>query len=94
MSNLKNQTISAFKNMNKLSKFSIKYGSILILAVYIAAFLVCISAGKQIGYYTAMRWLDDLLLLGKELLGAVFVTSLLIEIAEILTGKKSKEETE
>ena len=74
-------------DMNIYSKWIIRIGSILVAAVYTAALLVRVAAGRYIDYYYAVNLCAELLYCGKECVGAVYVPALLLELFDMAGGK-------
>lgn len=75
--------------MNIVSKYAIKYGTVLILTLVIIALycLYMITAADSPFAYLTMY--DDLLCSIKECVGAVYVLPLLAEIILMASGKKN-----
>lgn len=90
MKNLFHSVHNTLKNMNKISKNALIFGCIPIFLLYAAAAFLYITAGRLIEYYTAAQLMYTLLDIGKELIGAVFVTSLIVELIDIATGKENE----
>lgn len=71
------------RDMNKISKYYIKYGNIIVLTAYAAA-LFCTAFMGRIGDFDRLLYLrGELLILGKEMVGAVYVPAMLLEILNI-----------
>ena len=77
-----------FSQFNKMSRVIIKGGAALIALVYISALTAYLAAGRYMDYYTAIKLSEDLLVCGKECMGAVFVPALLLEILMISQSGK------
>lgn len=78
--------------INPYSKWIIRLGSVLIFAVYLAAFVLALCAGWKTDYDTAMCLCEELLECGKECVGAVYIPAFLLEIFMLLGGKADRRE--
>ncbi|MEG1835956.1 MAG: hypothetical protein RRZ68_05670 [Oscillospiraceae bacterium] len=79
---------SNFKNINNFSRLLMKYGGILVISLYAAAFTCFLVAGSISDYSHFMRLCFEFLECGKECMGAVFVPAFLIQI--VVTAEKIK----
>lgn len=68
------------RNINKLSKYYIKAGSIAVFTIFVLIAFCSICMGR-IGNYDNLLFLrNELMLLFKEMLGAIYVPALIVEI--------------
>lgn len=68
------------KNINKISRAYIKIGNVIVFTVFFLAAFCSMSMGR-IGNYDYLFFLKaELLVLGKEMVGAIYVPALLVEI--------------
>lgn len=78
-------------NLNPVSRWTVRIGSVLIALVYLGALIAVIGAGRWMDYDAAMFLRDDFLYCGKECIGAVYIPALLVEMVDIATGKQRSE---
>lgn len=71
---------TAFKSMNKYSKIILNFGIPFITAVYLSAAYLYVFAGVTGAYYAMIRLCFELLNCGKELLGAIVIPSIILQI--------------
>lgn len=83
MQGLLSKISKLYFSMNKLSKYYIKFGSIIVFSLYLSALFCFIFAGKIGNYDYLMFTCNELLVCGKEMIGAVYVPALLVEIIVI-----------
>lgn len=75
------ELLQCFKNINKISKAYIKIGNVIVFTLFILVFFCTVSMGRIGNYDYLLVMKNDLLLCLKEMLGAVYVPALLVEIA-------------
>lgn len=75
------QLVKCIKGMNKLSRVYIKYGNMLVFALYFSALYCTLIAGKIGNFDSVMFFRDELLVCAKETASAVYVPAMLIETA-------------
>lgn len=68
------------KGMNRLSKLSIKYGGAVVLSLYASAAFCSVIMGKIGNFDTLLILKNELLSCAGEMLSAVFVPSIFLEI--------------
>lgn len=71
---------TVFKGMNKYSRLILKFGLPFIAAVYFSALYLFLFAGQAGDYYPMLRLGFELLECGKELLGAIVIPALILQI--------------
>lgn len=71
------------KGMNRLSKLSIKYGGAVVLSLYTSAAFCSAIMGKIGNFDTLLILKNELLSCAGEMLSAVFVPSIFLEILTI-----------
>lgn len=71
------------KGMNRLSKLSIKYGGAVVLSLYASAAFCSVIMGKIGNFDTLLILKNELLSCAGEMLSAVFVPSIFLEILTI-----------
>lgn len=71
---------TVIKSMNKYSKMILNFGVPFILAVYLGAAYLYVFAGVGGAYYSMMRLCFELLICGQELLGAIVIPALFLQI--------------
>ncbi len=81
MSDMLLQLGKCVRQMNKLSRIYIKYGSMLVFALYFSAFFCTLIMGKIGNYDSVLFFRDELLVCAKETVSAVYVPAILLEIA-------------
>lgn len=71
------------KNMNRISFYYIKYGSLVVFTVLVLAIACQVFMGR-IGNYDYLEYLrGELLYLFKEMLGAVYGSAMILEILNL-----------
>lgn len=68
------------KGMNRLSKLSIKYGGAVVLSLYASSAFCSVIMGKIGNFDTLLILKNELLSCAGEMLSAVFVPSIFLEI--------------
>lgn len=68
------------KGMNRLSRFSIKYGGAVVFSLYASAAFCSVIMGKIGNFDTLLILKNELLKCAGEMLSAVFVPSIILEI--------------
>lgn len=72
--------LKCVKNLNRISRIYIKIGNVIVFTVFVLAAFCSFSMGR-IGNYDYLLFLKaELLVLGKEMIGAIYVPALLVEI--------------
>lgn len=79
-----------YKNMNKISKIAIKYGTVLIFSLYALAAFCFLKKGLYFDYYVALQLTEELLYCASECIGAVYVTAIIMEIVYIASGESKQ----
>lgn len=69
-----------FSEINTFSKAVIKYGLMLIFAVYFSAMCCAAFAGRGADYFSCMFYFRELTQLGKECFGIFLVIPMFLEI--------------
>ena len=72
--------VQCFKNINKISKVYIKIGNVIVFTLLVLLLFCSFSMGRY-DYFLYLK--NDLLFCFKEMLGAVYVPALFIEILSI-----------
>lgn len=79
-------------SLEKVSKRLLYFGCVAISLTYLGAMFVTAAADLIFpDVTTALFWGGELLNLGKELMGAVFVPVLLFELLLIISGRKKSD---
>ena len=74
--------------MNIVSKYAMKYGTVLIATLAVFAVYYFIKAGLSSSPYDDIMLYTDLLYSIKECLGAVYILPMIAEIILIASGRK------
>lgn len=80
MSKIVASAYECVKGMNRLSRFSIKYGGAVVLSLYASAAFCSVIMGKIGNFDTLLILKNELLSCAGEMLSAVFVPSIILEI--------------
>lgn len=91
MSKIINGIVEIADNMNPVSRWIIRIGSVIIILVYISAIIVLLLPSKYIDTDYASAVCTDILYCGKECIGAVYIPAFIIELLDIADGKKRAE---
>ena len=75
--------LQCVKNINKISKAYIKIGNVIVFTIIILVLFCSVSMGRFGNYDYFFYLKNDLLLCFKEMLGAVYVPALFLEILSI-----------
>lgn len=81
------ELLQCVKNINKISKAYIKIGNVIVFTLLILVFFCTFSMGRIGNYDYLLVMKNELLLCLKEMLGAVYVPALLVEI--VVLAEKS-----
>lgn len=76
-----------FKNMNKVSKYAMKYGTALIITLAVFAVYFFIKSKLSPSPYEDIVMYTDLLYSIKECIGGVYVLPMIAEIILIASGR-------
>lgn len=71
------------RGMNRLSRLSIKYGGAVVLSLYVSAAFCSVIMGKIGNFDTLLILKNELLSCAGEMLSAVFVPSIFLEILTV-----------
>ncbi len=74
---------SICRDMNKISKYYIKYGNIIVFTAYVLALFCTVSMGRMGDFDRLLYLRGELLMLGKEMAGAVYIPAIMLEILNI-----------
>lgn len=77
-----------FKNMNTVSKYIIRYGTVLIATLAVSAVFFYIRSVFSSDPYNDIMMYTDLLYSMKECMGAVYILPMISEILLLSSGKK------
>ena len=80
MSEIITSVCECVKGMNKLSKLSVKYGGAVVLSLYVSAAFCSVIMGNLGKFDTLLIVKNELLSCAGEMLSAVFVPSIFLEI--------------
>lgn len=80
----KKEILQMVRNINPISRYLMRIGTIIILLLYIKALAAAVSAGFLCDYYEGMFLCCELLFCAKECVGAVYIPALLFELIRIL----------
>lgn len=80
MSEIITSVCECVKGMNRLSRLSIKYGGAVVLSLYVSAAFCSVIMGKLGNFDTLLILKNELLSCAGEMLSAVFVPSIFLEI--------------
>ncbi len=72
--------LQCIKNINKISRIYIKIGNVIVFTLFILAVFCSLSMGRFGNYDYFLCLKGDLLFCFKEMLGAVYVPALFLEI--------------
>ncbi len=81
MSDILLQLGKCVRQMNKLSRIYIKYGSMLVFALYFSALFCTLIMGKIGSFDSILYFRNELLVCAGDTVTAVYVPAILIEIA-------------
>ena len=81
MADLLSQLGECLKGMNKFSRIYIKYGSMIVFALYFSALFCTFIMGRLGNYDSVLFFRDELLVCAKETVSVIYVPAILIEIA-------------
>lgn len=81
MSDILLQLGKCVRQMNKLSRIYIKYGSMLVFALYFSALFCTLIMGKIGSFDSILYFRNELLVCARDTVTAVYVPAILIEIA-------------
>ena len=77
-----------FKNMNTVSKYIIRYGTVLVATLAVSAVFFFVRSVFSSDPYNDIMMYTDLLYSMKECMGAVYILPMLSEILHLASGHK------
>lgn len=83
MSEITAAVCECIRGMNRLSRLSIKYGGAVVLSLYVSAAFCSVIMGKIGNFDTLLILKSELLICAGEMLSAVFIPSIFLEILTI-----------
>lgn len=79
-----------YSEMNKISFYYIKYGNILVFTVAVLVIFCLVSAGRFGNYDYLFYMKNELLICLRELMGAIYVPALFIEIIHLAEKSENR----